>query len=76
VEAGTCARGLRIKTPKHSMLNFTVPNPRVRLGSTTNTQGLPHYRLPIMASQNSSSHVPAGNAITLAWEVRDETAVD
>ena len=64
VRVGTCTRRLRIDSSKHSMLMFTVPNPRVRLSSVTNTQGLPQYRLPIMASQNSSSHVPANDGIT------------
>ena len=34
-------------------------NPQVCLRSLTNTQGLPHHRLPIMPSQNASSHVPS-----------------
>ncbi len=68
--AGTCARGLRINTPKHSMLAFTVPNPRVRLSSSTNTQGVPRDRLPITASQNSSSHVLCNQGITFAGGAR------
>ena len=43
--------------PKHSMFTLLVSNPQVRLGSLTNTQGSPHNRLAILASQNSGMHV-------------------
>ena len=41
---------------------------RVRWRSSTNTQGLPRYRLPIMPSQNVSLHVPSCHSSTL-WEM-------
>src|SRR5262245_2415509 len=40
------------------LANISSP-PQVRWRSSTNTQGLPRHRLPIMPSQNVSSHVPS-----------------
>ncbi len=57
-ECGTCASGLRINVPKHSMFYVFASNPLVRLRSSTNTQGLPSHRLAIFASQNSSNARP------------------
>ena len=37
--------------------------PRVRLGPTTNTQGLPPNRLPILASQDPSMHARLGTVL-------------
>ncbi len=54
--------------PKHSMFTLLVSNPQVRLGSLTNTQGSPHNRLAILASQNSGMHVLICN-LALAGEV-------
>ena len=48
MRAGTCTRRLRISKPQHMVLSNISSNPRVRLCSSTNTQGLPRYRLPIM----------------------------
>jgi hypothetical protein len=45
--------------PKPMMLSTIPSTPRVRWRSRTNTPGLPRYRLPLMPSQNASSHVPA-----------------
>ena len=39
------------------MFSALVSNPQVRLGSLTNTQGSPQYRLSILASQNPCMHV-------------------
>src|SRR5262244_412488 len=41
------------------MLSNISSHPQVRWRSLTNTQGLPRHRLPIMPSQNVSSHVPS-----------------
>jgi hypothetical protein len=38
--------------PEHPMFSALASNFPVRLGSLTNTQGMPHCRLPILASQN------------------------
>lgn len=43
--------------PEHTMFTALVSNPQVRLSSLTNTQGSPHHRLAILASQNSGMHV-------------------
>jgi transposase len=43
--------------PEHAMFTALVSNSQVRLGSLTNTQGSPHNRLAILASQNSGMHV-------------------
>src|SRR5665647_2870706 len=43
--------------PQHSMFSALVSTPQVRLGSITNTQGAPHNRLSILASQNPCMHV-------------------
>ena len=48
-ERGTCARGLRIATSQHPMFIESGSNPRVRLSSSTNTQGLPPNRLSYIA---------------------------
>ena len=53
-ESGTCTRGLRIVEQQHLMFTASASNPRVRLSSTTNTQGLPLHRPTILPSQNSS----------------------
>src|SRR5678809_133514 len=71
-EGGTCTRGLRIYRPKRPTFAALASSPRVRLRSTTNTQGLPSYRLTILPSQNASVHVPETN-LSL-WEVRRETS--
>ena len=63
-EGGTCARGLRISRPKRLTISGLRSSPRVRLRSTTNTQGLPSYRLSILPSQNASMHVPGDQFIT------------
>ena len=46
--------------PRLNMSMFTplASNPRVRLGSLTNTQGMPSHRLTILPSQNSSTARP------------------
>lgn len=62
---GTCTRELRIGFPKRSTFAALASSPRVRLRSTTNTQGLPSYRLTILPSQNASRHVPVAQFITL-----------
>ena len=49
-----CARGLRIVEQQHLMFTASTSNSRVRLSSTTNTQGLPLHRPTILPSQNSS----------------------
>ena len=41
------------------MFTNSASNPRVRLSSLTNTQGLPSHRLTISPSQSSSTHVPS-----------------
>ena len=41
-----------------------VSNPRVRLSSSTNTQGSPLHRVTILPSQNSSTRVPRRYFIT------------
>src|ERR1700674_5079907 len=64
-EGGTCTRGLRIYRPKRPTFAALASSPRVRLRSTTNTQGLPCYRLTILPSQNASVHVPGDQFITL-----------
>ena len=64
-EGGTCARGLRIFRLKRLTFSGLASNPRVRLRSTTNTQGSPFYRLTILPSQNASRHVPTAQFITL-----------
>src|SRR5271169_5103888 len=43
--------------PQHSMFSALVSDQQVRLSSITNTQGSPHNRLSILASQNSCMHV-------------------
>ena len=48
-EKGTCARGLRIATSQHPMFIESGSNPRVRLSSSTNTEGLPPNRLSYIA---------------------------
>jgi len=63
-EGGTCTRGLRISVPKRSTLTVLASSPRVCLRSTTNTQGLPSYRLTILLSQIASAHVPGCQFIT------------
>src|SRR5260370_317167 len=63
-EGGTCARGLRIVRPEHSMFTELVSSPWVRLRSSTNTQGSPSNRLTILPSQNASSHIPDCQSIT------------
>ena len=63
-EGGTCTRGLRISVPKRSTLTGLASSPRVCLRSTTNTQGLPSYRLTILPSQSASMHVPNRQFIT------------
>ena len=55
--------------PKHSMFTLLVSTPRVRLGSLTNTQGSPHNRLAILASQNSGMHVLICNLALAGGEV-------
>jgi Transposase len=50
--------------PKPMMLANRPANPQVRLRSSTNPQGLPRHRLPLMPSQNSSPHVPSTQAPT------------
>jgi hypothetical protein len=45
------------------MFSLLVSNPQVRLGSLTNTQGSPHSRLAILASQNSGMHVLICNPV-------------
>ncbi len=62
-EGGTCARGLRIVRPEHSMFTELVSSPWVRLRSSTNTQGSPSNRLAILPSQNASSRVPGRQSI-------------
>jgi transposase len=42
---------------QHSMFTALISNPQVRLGSLTNTQGVPRNRLSILSSQNSGMHV-------------------
>ena len=69
---GTCTRGLRIDFSKRSTFTALASSPRVRLRSTTNTQGSPSYRLTILPSQNASVHVPGHQSITL--EVRREAS--
>ena len=64
-EGGTCTRRLRIECSKRSTFTALASSPRVRLRSTTNTQGLPSYRLTILPSQNASGHVPNAQFITL-----------
>ena len=56
-EGGTCTRGLRIRFPKRSTFAALASSPRMRLRSTTNTQGLPSYRLAILPSQSARMHV-------------------
>ena len=57
-ERGTRTRGLRTSRPQHSMFTALLSSPRVRLGSSTNTQGMPSCRPPILPSQNSSTAGP------------------
>lgn len=64
-EGGTCTRRLRIEFSKRSTFTALASSPRVRLRSTTNTQGSPSYRLTILPSQNASRHVPNVQCITL-----------
>ena len=64
-EGGTCTRGLRIVFSKRSTFTGLASSARVRLRSTTNTQGSPSYRLTILPSQNASRHVPNIQCITL-----------
>src|SRR6266545_3431931 len=45
-------------------LSHISSHPQVRLRSSTNTQGLPHHRLPLMPSQHVSSHVPSRHSRT------------
>ena len=56
-EGGTCTRGLRISVPERSTFAALASSPRVCLHSTTNTQGLPSYRLAILPSQSARMHV-------------------
>ena len=63
-EGGTCTRRLRICRPKRLTISALGSSPRVRLRSTTNTQGSPSYRLTILPSQNASTHVPGDEFIT------------
>src|SRR5262249_44447040 len=53
------------------MLSNISSHLRVRWRSSTNTQGLPRYRLPIMPSQNVSSHVPGRHSNTLREMTHD-----
>ena len=55
-------RGTNIST-EHLMFTALNSSPRARLGPTTNTQGLPPNRLPILASQGPSMHAPLGNVL-------------
>src|ERR1019366_3011459 len=64
-EGGTCARRLRICRPQRSTFTALASSPRVRLRSTTNTQGLPFDRLTILLSQNANTHVTTHQFITL-----------
>jgi hypothetical protein len=64
-EGGTCTRRLRICCSKRSTFPALASSLRVRLRSTTNTQGSPSYRLTILPSQNASMHVPDAQFITL-----------
>src|SRR5918999_3103003 len=50
--------------PKHMMLANIPSHPQVRLRSSTNPQGLPRHRRPIMPSQHASTHVPSPHAHT------------
>src|SRR5258705_410606 len=76
-ESGTCTRGLRITRPEHSMFAALDSSPRVRLGPTTNTQGLPPNRLPILASQDPGMHAPFGNVLRaeVTCEACDRTII-
>ena len=65
-ESGTCTRRLRISRPKRLTISALGSSPRVRLRSTTNTQGSPSYRLTILPSQNASTHVP-GDTDQTSW---------
>jgi hypothetical protein len=47
---------------------------RVRWRSSTHTQGLPRYRLPLMPSQNVSSHVPCRHSRT-RWEITYDACI-
>src|SRR5262249_51917151 len=49
------------------MLSHLASTPQVRVRSSTNTQGLPRHRLPIMPAQNARRHVPCP---TLAYSRR------
>ena len=62
-EGGTCTRGLRTFRPEHAMFAALDSSPRVCLGPTTNTQGVPPNRLPILASQGPRMHVPSTNVL-------------
>jgi hypothetical protein len=44
--------GITNNRPEHTMFSALVSNFPVRLGSLTNTQGVPHCWLSILASQN------------------------
>lgn len=63
-EGGTCTRGLRISVPERSTFAVLASSLRVCLHSTTNTQGLPSYRLAILPSQSASKHIPGRQFIT------------
>ena len=63
-EGGTCTCGLRIFVPERSTFAGLASSPRVCLHSTTNTQGLPSYRLAILPSQSASKHIPSRQFIT------------
>jgi hypothetical protein len=76
-EGGTCTRGLRTYRPEHSMFAALDSSPRVRLGPTTNTQGLPPNRLPIWASQDPGMHAPFGHVLRaeVTGEAFDRTLI-
>lgn len=63
-EGGTCTRGLRISVPERSTFAVLASSLRVLLALTTNTQGLPSYRLAILPSQSASKHIPDRQFIT------------
>jgi hypothetical protein len=73
-ESGTCTRELRIYRPEHSMFAALDSSRRVCLGPTTNTQGLPPNRFPILAPQDPGMHAPFGNV--LRAEVPGKPAIE
>jgi hypothetical protein len=54
------------------MLNSTLPNPRVRLRSITNTQGLPHYRLPMYTPPQTGGYLPLFRLIGVLLKLFNE----